>query len=420
MDNINILIVEDESIIAMELDARLRELGYGVSDTASTGEEAIIKAGDTRPDLVLMDIMLKGNMDGIEAAHQIEARFHLPVIYLTANTDPVTIQRAKLSGPYGYLIKPFEEEALKITIEMALYKHSMETKLRQSESRLNTMLKSVSEAVIATDNEGCIIFLNRTAEEITGWEDHDARGVKKTAVFNLDPSSTANIDGLGILSPFKEYTILIGKHGVRIPIEFSSSPIVDDEAVTWGEITTFQDVSDRIKTEKRIKHLATHDALTDLPNRYLFNDRLKLAIAKAKREDKNVVVMFLDLDGFKTANDRFGHPTGDRMLKMVGSRMQSSLREVDTVARLGGDEFGIILEDASSRENAAIAARKILDAFVEPFIADGIEFEISASIGISIYPEDGLDRDELLKNSDEAMYRAKNAGKNRFEYYRSE
>lgn len=401
----------------MELESRLREIGYGISGLAATGEEAIARAEKTKPDLVLMDIMLKGDMDGIEAASQIESLYHLPVIYLTANTDPVTIQRAKLSSPFGYLIKPFEEEALKVTIEMALYKHQMETKLRQSESWLNTMLKSVNEAIIAADSHGRINFLNRAAEDITGWSEHTARGKLMTAVFNIDLYELHGFERLNLLSPINEHAILVDKQGNRIPIEYSSTPIEDDEGVVWGEITTFQDISERLETQKRIQHLATHDVLTELPNRYLFNDRLQQALAKAKREETHVVVMFLDLDGFKEANDKFGHPTGDRILKMVGSRMKSSLREVDTISRLGGDEFGIILENTDSREKAAIAAQKLLDSFREPFRLQELEFSVSASIGISLYPQDGIDGETLLNNADAAMYIGKNSGKNKYQFF---
>jgi len=417
LKNINILVVEDEIIIAMELESRLQEIGYGISGIAATGEEAIKKAAETKPDLVLMDIMLKGKMDGIQAAQRIESQFQLPVIFLTANTDPATIQRAKLSSPFGYLIKPFEEEAFKVTIEMALFKHHMETKLRQSESRLKTMLKSVGEAVIATDAQGQITFLNRSAEEITGWKEQFAKGEKKDTVFNIVSAKSDVSLKTGILSPFKEYTLLIGKDGDRVPIEHSSMPIVDDEGMVWGEITTFQDVSERLEIEKRIQHLATHDALTDLPNRYLFNDRLQHAVAKAKRDSLRLVVMFLDLDGFKTANDRFGHPTGDIILKQVGERIKAALREADTVARLGGDEFGIILENISQQENASVAAQKILDSFIPPFSVGDIEFSITASIGISCFPFDGSDGESLLSRADMAMYSAKNSGKNRFEFH---
>lgn len=401
----------------MELESRLREIGYGISGLAATGEEAIARAEKTKPDLVLMDIMLKGDMDGIEAASQIESLYHLPVIYLTANTDPVTIQRAKLSSPFGYLIKPFEEEALKVTIEMALYKHQMETKLRQSESWLNTMLKSVSEAIIAADSHRRITFLNRAAEDITGWSEQNARGKMMSAVFNIDSYELLGLDRLDLLSPINEHAILVDKQGERIPIEYSSTPIEDDEGVVWGDITTFQDISERLETQKRIQHLATHDVLTELPNRYLFNDRLQQAIAKARREETHVVVMFLDLDGFKEANDKFGHPTGDRILKMVGSRMKSSLREMDTISRLGGDEFGIILENTNSREKAAIIAQKLLESFREPFRLQDLEFSVSASIGISLFPQDGRDGETLLNNADAAMYVGKNSGKNKFEFF---
>ena len=428
MDNIKILIVEDESIIAMELKDRLNELGYTVLAVVSTGEDAIQEVADNLPDLVLMDIMLRGDMDGIEAAAEIESRFDLPVIYLTANTDPTTIERAKITGPYGYLVKPFEEETFKITIEMALYKYQMEQKLKERESWLNTTLKSIGEGIIATDKNGIVTFMNRVAEELTGWTEQEARGERGSAVFNakykMNDENGEKNTGVrfqdGGLPSMSNYSILIAKDGVQIPVEHSTAPIKDDYGKSLGEIIIFQNVSERIRAEEQIRHLATHDTLTNLPNLHLFHDRLAHAITKAKRDKNIVALLYLDLDGFKQVNDNYGHPFGDVMLKLVGIRMSGHVRASDTVARLGGDEFAIVLENVNNAESAGIAAKKILKALSDPITFEGIENAISASIGIAIYPKDGEDNETLLKNADIGMYVAKKSGKNKFQYYFSE
>ena len=169
-----IMIVEDEGIVVLDIRSNLQELGYEVAGVASSGEEAIEKVAEERPDLVLMDIRLQGRLDGIDAAGQIRARFDIPVVYLTAHADEATLQRAKLTEPFGYLLKPFEERELQTTIELALYRHKMERKLRESERWLATTLKSIGDAVIATDDYGHIKFMNPVAEALTGWSQADA------------------------------------------------------------------------------------------------------------------------------------------------------------------------------------------------------------------------------------------------------
>jgi CheY-like chemotaxis protein len=169
-----ILVVEDERIIALDLQEQLRYLGYGVPVTVAWGEEAIQQADELRPDLVLMDIHLKGDLDGIEAAQHIRTHLDIPVVFLTAFADEATVQRAKMTDSYGYLVKPFEERELRSTIEMALYKHEMERKLRQSQQWLSATLHSIGDAVIATDDQGRITFMNPVAQELTGWTEGEA------------------------------------------------------------------------------------------------------------------------------------------------------------------------------------------------------------------------------------------------------
>lgn len=425
MDDLKILVVEDETIIAMELEDRLKELGYHVPAIIASGEEAIAMVPETKPDLILMDIMLKGELDGIQTAEKIGDLYDLPVIYLTANTDPATIERAKITGPYGYLVKPFEEATFKITIEMALYKHNMERELKQRESWLSTTLKSIGEGVVATDVDGNIKFMNRKAEELTGWKEALAVGKPSTDVITLVSTTESQEQTEETQSgPSAEWEddlqYLQPKAGQKVPVDYSEAPILDDGGRALGSILVFQDITERVKAEKQIRHVASHDPLTNLPNLYLFHDRMLHAIAKAKRDDSFLALLYLDLDGFKQVNDNFGHPCGDELLKLVGQRMQKHVRESDTVARVGGDEFAIVLENTDSQLNAGTAASKILNALSEPIQIKDIKHSISASIGISIYPQDGLDEDTLLRNADNAMYIAKKMGKNRFHYYQAQ
>jgi CheY-like chemotaxis protein len=190
MTNARLLVVEDESIVARDLQSRLKNMGYDVPAVVAYGEKAIEAAEEHRPDLVLMDIFLKGSIDGIMAAEQIRARLDIPIIFLTAFADPDTLQRAKLTEPFGYILKPFEERELLTTIEMALYKHKMEKRLKESERRMSTTLKSVDDGIIATDTAGKVMLMNPVAEALTGWSEGESVGKELSCVFNIVDEAT--------------------------------------------------------------------------------------------------------------------------------------------------------------------------------------------------------------------------------------
>ena len=192
---IQILVVEDESIVAEHIRRSLQDMGYSVPSVASSGEKAIKMVEENRPDLVLMDILLQGEMDGIEAARLILSRFNIPVVYLTAYSDEKIIERAKITEPFGYIIKPFNERELHINIEIALYKHKMEMELKERELWLTATLKSLGEGVIATDKKGIIKIMNPFAEALTGCKREDALGKPLTTVLNIISEETDKPDG---------------------------------------------------------------------------------------------------------------------------------------------------------------------------------------------------------------------------------
>jgi len=252
MVEIQILVVEDESIVAEDIRRNLENLGYVVPAVASSGEDAVKKAEELSPDLVLMDIVLKGEIDGIEAAEQIRSRFDIPVVYLTAYSDEKTLERAKITEPFGYVIKPFKERELQINIEIALYKHKMEKKLKESREWFSTTLRSISDAVIATDSKGCVKFMNPVAEALTGWKLEEAAGKPLEEVFDI-----INEEGEEVESPIKRVaqegvvvaeankTVLISRDGTKIPIEENGDPIRDDKGNINGFIVVFRDVTER-------------------------------------------------------------------------------------------------------------------------------------------------------------------------------
>lgn len=272
MSNVKILVVEDESIVAMDIKHRAEGLGYSVTGITPSGEGAIQKASETRPDLVLMDIVLKGDMDGVEAAQRIRDSLDIPVVYLTAYSDEKTLKRAKVTEPFGYIIKPFEDRELHSAVEVALYKHKMESKLKESEEWLSTTLESIGDAVIATDDNGKIKFMNPVAMKITGWEEKESLGKDLTDVFKLinesngapieDPVNKI-LDENKILD-FNEPTLLITKKGKKIPIDDSSAPITDKNGNMVGVALVFRDITERRKAEKEREELLKEKARGEL------------------------------------------------------------------------------------------------------------------------------------------------------------
>jgi PAS domain S-box-containing protein len=273
MSDVKILVVEDESIVAMDIKHRAESLGYTVTGITPSGEDAIQKATETLPNLVLMDIVLKGEMDGVEAAQKIRDSLDIPVVYLTAYSDEKTLKRAKVTEPFGYIIKPFEDRELHSAVEVALYKHKMEKKLKESEKWLSTTLESIGDAVIATDENGKVKFMNPVAMEITGWGELDAFGKDLDEVFNIiREDSGAPINPLNEvieknqIIELNEPTILITKDGKEVPIDDSSAPIRDETGNIIGVALVFRDITERRKAEKEREELLKEKARGELSN----------------------------------------------------------------------------------------------------------------------------------------------------------
>ena len=264
MDKTKIMIVEDENIVALDIQNRLGKLGYQVAGRAATGQEAINMAAEIRPDLILMDIRLKGNIDGITAAEEIRAHLDIPMIYLTAYSDETTLQRAKITEPYGYLLKPFEDRDLQTTIAMALYRHQIERELRESQRWLATTLRSIGDGVIATDWQGRLKFMNPMAEALTGWSQAEALGQPAELVFNIINSKTRQ----RVVSPIgralqegrvvelEDNVLLVTKSGAEIPIDDSAAPIWDDKGNIDGAVLVFRDIAQHKHAEEKLRQFA--------------------------------------------------------------------------------------------------------------------------------------------------------------------
>ena len=295
----------------------------------------------------------------------------------------------------------------------------------------NVTLDSIGEAVLRTDGQGKVAYLNRKAEEMTGWRREEARGRSMADVLRLIENTgcppAGNVVGTALQDgqATKETAdctncILVRRDGFECRIERKVTPIQDQHGNVTGAVVAFHDVSAAQAKSLEMSHLAHHDALTDLPNRVLFNDRLKQAIVLADRQNKQLAVMFVDLDHFKKINDSLGHDVGDKLLHSVAARLTTCVRRSDTVSRLGGDEFVILLAQVEHAEDAAFSARKILRALAAPHLIDNKSLDINVSIGVSTYPNDGQDAEGLMNRADNAMYEAKEHGRNNYQFFRRE
>lgn len=297
-----------------------------------------------------------------------------------------------------------------------------ERKISEDELRkLKKAVESSGEAIFLTDREGLFTFVNPEFTRLYGYPPAEVVGKRTPRILKSGKMKAENyakfwkrIVGRKII---KGEVINKTRDGQFLEIESTVSPVLDNQGQLTGFLAIQRDITRRKQDEKRLNYLAYHDILTDLPNRLLFSDRFNQALARATRYKTIFAVMLMDLDRFKEVNDRFGHRIGDQLLKLVAQRLRQKIRKTDTIARLWGDEFGVLIGDMKSKTAAGKIARKILGAFISSFIAEGYELNITASIGISVYPEHGNNIEELLKNADRAMYKAKKKGRNNFEIF---
>lgn len=258
---VKILIVEDASIVALDLQRSLQNMGYQVTDIVTSGEAAVKCLECEKPGLILMDIKLSGVLDGIATAEIIRRNQDIPVIYLTAYSDRDTLERAKITEPFGYIIKPFEDRELRTVIEMALYKHGLNRRLKENEKWLATTLQSIGDAVIATDQLGRVIFLNPIAQKLTGWDQQDAYRQPLPKVFNIISEATGEslknpvqkVLEQGNVVGLANHTLLIRRDGVQIAIDDSAAPIKNEEGEIIGVVLVFRDISDRRQSEKALE-----------------------------------------------------------------------------------------------------------------------------------------------------------------------
>ncbi len=421
MPKARIMVVEDEVLVCKDIASRLKQMDYEIVSTVGKGADAISQALETTPDLIMMDIHLRDDIDGIEAAETIHRRLDVPIIFCTAYSNDETLQRAKITAPYGYILKPFDNRELEINIEIALYKHRAERMLLETEGRLNTTITNVSEGVIGTDRSGRVAVMNPAAEALTRTSAAEIRGMSIRQLLELrdfdsrghgiDLKSTVLREGRS-LRDVRQH--LISRDGSELPVEINAKPIPGDarQEESIGMVVCLRDISQQLGYESQIRRNAFYDPLTSLPNRTLFLDRVGNAIFRSRQRDADrFAVLFLDLDQFRTVNEGLGHGAGDHLIVEVSRRIGYVLSQADTLSRFGGDIFGVLLENRSSLQEVIETVEGIKSQFTGAFEINNRIIDISCCIGIVISHEHYQSPEDMVRDADTAMHRAKADGK---------
>ncbi|MGJ8692391.1 MAG: two-component system response regulator [Thalassotalea sp.] len=324
------------------------------------------------------------------------------------------------------IIKEKEIEGYLVTLVDVSDEKIAKRTLNSEKERLRVTLNSIGDAVIATDTEGYITFMNPIAERLTGWRFRDALNTKIEKVMDLRDAKT----GQPLINPLyvalKEQctvamainTELVAKSNLKFSVEDSAAPIRNQNNDIIGAIMVFHDISEATAMAIKMSHLANHDQLTDLPNRILLQDRLSVAIANSYHT--KTAVLMVDIDNFKYLNDSLGHQYGDQLICLMAERLAALIPPSYTLSRLGGDEFIIAMTDVNEVKVCSELATKVIKSMQDSFLLDEQSYNVSVSIGISVYPDDASDADQLMRNADVAMYKAKQEGRNRYSFFSEE
>ncbi len=353
----------------------------------------------------------------------------VPIVVLGGVNEEATCQTVMQRGAQDYLLEGhIDGYSFARAIRKIGEREVAGRELFFEKERAQVTLNSIGDAVLSTDIAGKVTYLNVVAETMTGWTRAEAEGHALTDVFQIIDGATHKPVPNPLELAIRENKavkltpncVLVRRDGHKFAIEDSAAPIHDRDGQIRGAVIVFHDVSAARAMVMEMCHLAEHDALTDLPNRLLLNDRFTQAISMARRNQKRVAVLFLDLDGFKQINDSLGHTVGDKLLKSVAVRLLTCVRKSDTVSRWGGDEYVILLSEVGQAEDAAVSATKIIAELKGEHSIGKYRLHITASIGISTYPEGGVDAETLIKNADMAMYHAKENGRDNYQFFEKE
>lgn len=443
---LTVIIVDDSStnrVIYSTLAGRLQKDAQVVS--FSNPVDALAWLNSNAADLIITDFKMP-LMDGAEFTRRIRGRkvdYDIPVIVVTGYKDQAFRMQALDAGATDFLLSPIDHyefaarsrNLLKLRFQQKLLKRQAEDlakKLEQSEQAHQTLVRDSREAlaqvidtvpalISAVDRSGRCLFVNESLLQfarVAAGEREQVEILNLLGPVHAAMSISLNklVFELGKPLDAREESVP-GPDGTQRTLLTTRAPLRNALSEVVSVLTTSIDITDRKLAEERLYYLAHHDTLTELPNRTLLYERLNHCMEIGQRKKRLFALHFIDLDRFKAINDGFGHHFGDQLLIAVSERLSQAIRSTDTVARLGGDEFAIIQADITGPDDAAMLASKISLSFSEPFVLDGQNITVEASIGITIYPRDGGNADDLLRNADLAMYRAKASGRDAWRFF---
>jgi diguanylate cyclase (GGDEF)-like protein/PAS domain S-box-containing protein len=430
---VTILLVQDNAWRA----AKVQEL-LGPSDGPFAVEwirtcaAALDRLNDrTKDDVaaVLMDLLLPAGQE-LDAFDRIFlASPGIPILVLSNSEHEEVAKQAVQRGAQDFILDDrLDSYSLSKALHNMLERTANAETLFIEKERAQVTLNSIGDAVISTDAAGIVTYLNQVAEAMTGWTSAEAVGREFGDVFRIvdreNPEHPVNPMAVAMRQNktvgLSESSFLIRRDGVESAIEDSAAPIHDRRGHVTGAVMVFHDVTQARAMSRRMSYLAHHDYLTHLPNRLLLDDRLAQAMVAAGRHQQQLAVLFVDVDRFKHINDSLGHAIGDELLLSVAKRLVASVRSTDTVSRQGGDEFVILLSNIGHMADAAISANKILAALSQPHRVKEHDLQITASVGIGVFPDDGFDAETLVKSADIAMLTAKDSGRNNYQFFKAD
>ena len=427
-----VLLIESDPSAAAFIRAALEQSKDGhfavewVADLAT----GVARAGDGGIKAILLNLYLSDSQ-GIETLDALLAvEVGIPVLLLSSVAQEDAAKLAIQRGAQDYLLTShIDSYSLSRAIRNVIERKNTEEALFNEKERALVTLNSMGDGVISTDTAGTITYLNIVAERMTGWDGNEAKGQPITDVLRIIDANTREpvispvhvaLQQTNIVSLNCAEIILVRRDGAESFIEDSAAPIRARTGQVIGVVIVFRDVSATRLMSLKMAHLSQHDSLTDLPNWVLLKDRLTQTISSARRHRKKFAVLHMDVDRFKYINDSKGYLIGDRLLQCIAQCMLAHVRHSDTVSRRGGDEFVILLEEVEDAQAAGHSAGKLLAALADTHCIDEHELDVTMSIGISIFPDDGDDAETLLGNADSAMYHAKEKGRNNYQFFKQE
>ena len=420
-----ILIVDDDRTVRALLRRFLQGEGYQVAE-AQDGLKAVEILQQLTVDLVILDVIMPG-LDGKGVCLWMRDQFPEPppALIMTAMDYDLEVDQFFEAGAVDYVHKPLKWPVLRNRIKYILKARHSTRQLGLLTQKYGMILDAVDNGISGFDANGRITYVNQAAQLMLGYSAREILGRNCQMVFRIARAGSVSFRencapflhaGRKDLSVHFDEVRMERKDGTTFLAELRSKPVIQEGRLTGG-VLVFLDITERQEAAQIIRHMANHDNLTNLPNRNYLEQRLPQAVSLARRQERLLFLLFIDLDRFKPINDRYGHAVGDAVLIEVAQRLSSAMRASDSVCRLGGDEFVILLESAATLHGAIMVAERAIDLLNQPITVNGQTCSIGASIGIAVCPDDSAEADELMRHADQAMYAAKKKGRNCWHLY---